>query len=138
MARTYMEWSVRPWCHLKPTTMLRSMTTQTSPVPACSPAAPEITDAMVAQFQDEGYVVLERVIGEEDLELLRSAAEFSMEHLDREMDAAGVDRLGINARGKRYFSPMVYQQRPELRSFIFGPVTEQICRRLLGENAYLF
>jgi ectoine hydroxylase-related dioxygenase (phytanoyl-CoA dioxygenase family) len=97
-----------------------------------------ITDDMIRQYRDDGYFVLEGVIGGEDLELLRSAAEFSIERADAAMDAAGVDRLGINARGKRYFSHMVYQERPELRQFIFGPIMEEICRRVLGDNAYLF
>lgn len=97
-----------------------------------------VSDEQIAQYVDEGYFVLESVIGPEDLELLRSAAQFSIDRLDAAMDDAGVDRIGINAKGKRYFSNMIYQQRPELRSFIFGPIMEQICRRVLGENAYLF
>jgi ectoine hydroxylase-related dioxygenase (phytanoyl-CoA dioxygenase family) len=97
-----------------------------------------VTDEMVEQYREEGYFVLESVIGPEDLELLRSAAQFSIDRADQMMDEAGVDRMGINAKGKRYFSNMVYEQRPELRSFIFGPTMEQICRRVLGENAYLF
>jgi ectoine hydroxylase-related dioxygenase (phytanoyl-CoA dioxygenase family) len=97
-----------------------------------------VTDEMVAQYRDEGYFVLERAIDAEDLELLRGAAQFSIDRADAMMDAAGVDRLGINARGKRYFNNMVYQERPELRRFIFGPIMERICRRVLGEDAYLF
>ncbi len=97
-----------------------------------------ITDDMIRQYHDDGYFILERVIGEQDLELLRSAAQFSIERADAKMDEAGVDRLGIDARGKRYFSNMVYQERPELRQFIFGPIMEEICRRVLGDNAYLF
>lgn len=97
-----------------------------------------ITDEMIRQYQEEGYFVLEGVLGEQDLELLRSAAQFSIDRADAAMDEAGVDRIGINARGKRYFSNMVYQERPELRRFIFGPIMEQICRRVLGDNAYLF
>lgn len=102
------------------------------------PAAGLVTDEMARQYAEDGYFVLERVVGEDDLDLLRSAAQFSIDRLDREMSDAGVDRIGINARGKRYFSAMVYQQRPELRRFIFGPTMEQICRRVLGDTAYLF
>lgn len=101
-------------------------------------APPQVTDAMVRQFRDEGYAILERAVGAADLELLRGAAQYSIDVAEQAMDAAGVDRLGLNARGKRYFSHMVYQQRPELRRFIFGPVMEGICRRLLGDDAYLF
>lgn len=99
---------------------------------------PLVTAEMLQQFQDEGYFILESVIGEEDLELLRSGGQFSIDAADREMEAAGVDRLGINAKGKRYFSPMVYQDRPELRSFIFGPTMEEICTSVLGPESYLF
>lgn len=101
-------------------------------------AAGLITDEMVRQYHEDGYFILENVIGEEDLELLRGAAQFSMDRLDAKMEEAGVDRIGINARGKRYFSNMIYRDRPELRRFIFGPVMEQICRRVLGDDAYLF
>ncbi len=97
-----------------------------------------VTEAMVQQYTDEGYFILESVIGEQDLELLRSGAQFSMDHLDQRMEEAGVDRLGINAKGKRYFSAMVYRERPELRQFIYGPVMADICRRLLGPQSYLF
>ncbi|GAA2107139.1 hypothetical protein GCM10009841_26920 [Microlunatus panaciterrae] len=98
----------------------------------------QITPDMIDQYRTEGYFVLENVISPEDLELLRSGAEYSMQRLDAEMDAAGVERLGINARGKRYFSHLIYQHRPELRRFIFGPTMAAICRSVLGQDAYLF
>ncbi|MET0695540.1 MAG: phytanoyl-CoA dioxygenase family protein [Propionibacteriaceae bacterium] len=107
-------------------------------VTAHTQTAPLITDQMLQQYQDEGYFVLERAIGAADLELLRSGGQFAIEVADREMDAAGVDRLGINAKGKRYFSSMVYQQRPELRRFAFGETMAEICRRVLGPEAFLF
>lgn len=97
-----------------------------------------ITEDDIRQYHDEGYFILDSVIDADDLELLLSAAQFSMDRLDAQMDTDGVDRIGINARGKRYFSNMIYRDRPELRRFIFGPVMEQICRRVLGDNAYLF
>ena len=106
-----------------------STATQTTPL---------VTQQMLDQYRDEGYFVLERAIAPDDLELLRSGAQFSMDVADQKMDEAGVDRLGISARGKRYFSHMVYQQRPELREFIFGSTMAEICQRVLGPEAYLF
>lgn len=97
-----------------------------------------VTAAMLEQYHAEGYFVLEGVIGPEDLELLRGGGQYSMDVLDAQMEAAGVDRIGLNARGKRYFSTMVYQQRPELRGFAFGPQMAEICRAVLGDQAYLF
>ncbi len=105
---------------------------------ASRPTSSLITQTMLEQYASEGYFVLERAIGPADLELLRSGAQFSMDRLDAEMDKAGVDRLGINARHKRYFSPMVYQDRPELRKFAFGTTMADICRAVLGQDAYLF
>jgi len=97
-----------------------------------------VTDQMREQYENEGYFVMERALTDQQLELLRSGAQFAIDRLDAEMDAQGVDRMGINARGKRYFSAMVYRERPELREFLFGDTMAGICRALLGENAYLF
>lgn len=97
-----------------------------------------VTPEMLEQYRNEGYFVLEGAMSPDQLELLRGGAQYSMDRLDARMEAAGVDRLGINARGKRYFSNMVYHERPELRSFIYGPTMAAICRAVLGSEAYLF
>lgn len=97
-----------------------------------------VTQDLVDQYREEGYFILEGVIGGDELELLRSGGQFAMDRLDQRMDEAGVDRIGINAKGKRYFSNMVYQERPELRRFLFGSTMAQICRAVLGDEAYLF
>ncbi len=97
-----------------------------------------VTPQMLDQYRAEGYFVLESALSAEELELLRGGAQYSIDRLDATMDAEGVDRLGINARGKRYFSAMVYQERPELRSFVLGPTMAAICRGVLGPQAYLF
>jgi ectoine hydroxylase-related dioxygenase (phytanoyl-CoA dioxygenase family) len=97
-----------------------------------------VTDEMRQQYRDEGYFVIERALTDEQLELLRAGAQFSMDKLDAAFDANGVDRIGINARGKRYFSAMIYKDRPELRQFLFSDTMAEICKATLGENAYLF
>ena len=78
------------------------------------------------------------MLTDEQLELLRGGAQYSIDKLDAAMDAAGTDRLGINHRGKRYFSSMIYQDRPELRQFLFSDTMAEICRAALGDEAYLF
>lgn len=97
-----------------------------------------VTQDMIDQYQAEGYFIINDAIAPDDLELLRSGAQFSMDRLDAAFDEAGVDRLGINARGKRYFSNMVYQELPQLRRFAFGDTMAEICRAVLGPEAYLF
>ena len=97
-----------------------------------------VTAEMRRQYRDDGYFILERVLTDEQLELLRSCAQESIERIDAEMDAAGTDRIGINARGRRYFSEGMHRERPELRRFLFGDTMAQICRATLGESAHLF
>jgi len=97
-----------------------------------------VTQEMIDQYHDEGYFIVESALTADELELLRGGGQYAMDRLDAQMDEAGTDRIGINARGKRYFSAMVYAQRPELRPFIFGDTMSQICRAVLGDTSYLF
>ena len=83
---------------------------------SATPSNDLVTPEMIRQYRDEGYFVLESVLSAEDLELIRGGAQYSVDRLDARMTAEGVDRLGINARGKRYFSEMVYVERPELQA----------------------
>ena len=100
--------------------------------------APLVTDAMLQQYRDEGYFIIEKALDDETLELLRSGAQYSVDKLDAAMDEAGVDRIGINARGKRYFSNFIYEDRPELRKFLYGDTMAEVCRAVLGDEAYMF
>lgn len=97
-----------------------------------------VTDAMREQFVQEGYFILKNVLAPDQLELLRSEADYAVAKLDAEMDAAGADRIGINARGKRYFAAMIYRDRPALRRFLFSELMADICRATLGPESYLF
>ena len=54
------------------------------------------------------------------------------------MDEAGVDRIDINARGKRYFSNFIYEDQPELRRFLYGDTMAEVCGAVLGDVAYMF
>lgn len=97
-----------------------------------------VTPEMIEQYKSEGYFILENVLNPDELELLRGGAKFSMDKLDAAFDANGVDRIGINARGKRYFSSMIYKDHTELRNFAFGETMADVCRSILGPEAYLF
>ncbi|MGI5397269.1 phytanoyl-CoA dioxygenase family protein [Streptomyces sp. CA-251251] len=97
-----------------------------------------VTREMAEHYREEGFFVLERALTPEQLELLRSGAQYSIDKADAAMDAEGVDRLGINARGKRYFGHMIYQDLPELREVLFGETMAEVCRATIGQEAYLF
>ena len=98
--------------------------THTAEVPALS----VITAQMREQYENEGYFVLERVLSNDDLELLRRVADGAIDAMDRRMDAEGTDHLGINIRGKRYFTDWLSLEQPELRPFLLGPLMADICR----------
>lgn len=97
-----------------------------------------VTADMRAQYEQEGYFVLDRVLSDAQLELLRGGAEYAMQKVDAEAAAAGVDRVGINIRGRRYFSAMTHRDQPELRKFLFSDTMAEICRATLGPDAYFF
>jgi len=97
-----------------------------------------ITAEQAEQFRTEGWFVLEDALDAEQLALLRGGAQHAVDKADAQMDAAGVDRLGINAKGKRYFSNAVYEELPDLRKFLFGETMAQVCRATLGTQSYLF
>lgn len=99
---------------------------------------PTITEDMIDQYKAEGYFMLEDAIGPDDLDRLRGGAQFAMDRLDKQMEEANVDRIGINAKGKRYFTAGVHHDRPELAEFAKGAVMSEICRAALGPEAYLF
>lgn len=97
-----------------------------------------VTDEMRQQYRDEGYFVLENALDAEQLSLLRGGAQFAMDKIDGWLDSQGTERVGINLKGKRYFSSLIYRDRPELRRFLFSEVMADICRATLGGDAYLF
>lgn len=101
-------------------------------------ALPLITEAQKQQYQDEGYFVLESVIPENHLELLREECGRFIDRIHREMDAAGTDVIGINHRNSRYFIHDCHRQSDRIGEFIFSPLMAEVCRATLGENAYLF
>jgi len=98
----------------------------------------KITDAQKKQYQEEGYFILERVVPEDLLQLLRDEAKYAIDRVDAIMDEMKSDVFGINHRGKRYFSANVFHERPRLREFLFSDLMADICRATLGENAWLF
>ena len=101
-------------------------------------AASMVTPEHIQQFHDEGYFILERVIPEEQVQMLRDNCQFFIDRRNAEMDKLGTDVMGIIHRDNRYFINKCYQNRPEMGAFLFGDLMEEICRATLGDNAYFF
>lgn len=97
-----------------------------------------ISDVQKKQYREEGYFILENVVPQEHLDLLRSECQGFMDRMDKEMDEKGVDKLYLNHRGKRYFPSNCFQKRPVLGKFIFSDLMAEVCRATIGPDAYLF
>ncbi len=107
----------------------------TAPHP--TPTAP-ISDQAIDQYRNEGYMVLQRVIDDQMLEMLREECAYFIGYKDGQMDEKGVTRQGITHRGRRYFIGNIYRLSHRLWRFIYGDLMAQLTRAALGPNVYLF
>jgi ectoine hydroxylase-related dioxygenase (phytanoyl-CoA dioxygenase family) len=98
---------------------------------------PRFTPENVAQFRDEGFLVLESVLPGSELEALRGECRRFVDERDREMDRLGVDRLDLDHRGSRYFVH-AYGKSPAVERFLFSELMAQIAKAALGDTVYLF
>lgn len=99
---------------------------------------PVVTDAQTQQYRDEGYFILPDVIPPAHLKAMRDACRQKMDDLDAEMERLGVNKLGINHKGSRYFLPLLSQENKSVREFIFSGLMADICRATIGPDAFLF
>ncbi len=97
----------------------------------------QISDEQRQQYREEGYFVLDRVIPQHFMELLRDECAGVVKRKDAEMAAQGSEGSGITQKG-RYFVSNCFKERPRLRQFLFSEFMADICRATLGETAYLF
>ena len=90
------------------------------------------------QFDEEGYFVLEHVVPDDWLQMLREECSYFLGRKDQELEQMGDGASGITHRGKRYFISRQYRKSPRLWRFIFSDLMAEICRATLGEEVYLF
>ena len=98
---------------------------------------PVITDAHRRQYAEQGFFILEKVIPEAHLALLRSTAASAVGTMHEQMDREQTDTLGINHRGKRYFVGQSFEKHPELGGFLFSDLMAQVCEATVGKTAFL-
>lgn len=97
-----------------------------------------VTEAQKKQFVDEGYFILESVIPEHHLELLREKCQVFIDEKNAQMEAAGANTQGINHKGTRYFISNCFRKEPKLRDFLMSELMAEVCQATLGDEAYLF
>ena len=97
-----------------------------------------VSDAHQTAFQTDGFFVLENVVPAAHLQLLRDNVDRNIARIDADMDARGVEKMGINHKGSRYFVGGYKDDDREIGEFIFSDLMADITRATLGDNVYLF
>jgi ectoine hydroxylase-related dioxygenase (phytanoyl-CoA dioxygenase family) len=97
-----------------------------------------ISEEQKAQYREEGYMILERIVPEDMLCMLREECSYFLGYADAELDAAGITTDGLNHRALRYFIANRYRMSPFLHQFIFSPIMAEVARTALGPDVYLF
>ncbi|HEX2866941.1 MAG TPA: phytanoyl-CoA dioxygenase family protein [Ignavibacteriales bacterium] len=97
-----------------------------------------ITDEQKKQYQENGFFILDKVIPDRNLEILRSQCAELIRQQDEEMDRRKTDTLNLSRKNSRYFVFLAYKERPQLGEFIFSNLMAEICRATIGPNAMLF
>lgn len=97
-----------------------------------------LTEAQIRSYREHGWTLLPAALPAPHLDLLRGSCQTAIDSMHAEMDRLGKDVLGINHRGKRYFSINTSRQAPRLFDFIFSLFMAGICRQLLGEDVRVF
>jgi ectoine hydroxylase-related dioxygenase (phytanoyl-CoA dioxygenase family) len=103
----------------------------------CYDFTTSVTPEHAGRFHDEGFFVLESVLSERELEILRDECQRFIDERDREMDRLGVDRIDLDHRGSRYFVH-AHGKSPAVESFLSSGLMVGIARAALGDSVYLF
>lgn len=97
-----------------------------------------ITEEQRRKYQEEGFFILEKVIPEDELELIRKECMELIAEQDKEMEKLGVNELNLSRKNSRYFVFNSYKDKPHLGQFIFSDRMAEICKATIGDTAYLF
>lgn len=97
-----------------------------------------VTPQQLDQFRRDGYFVLESVIPQDALEGLRAECQRYIDKFDAEMEAKGLDKLGINHYKKRYFISNRGNESSVITNFLFSELMSEVTHSTLGDSVYLF
>ena len=95
--------------------------------------ASTITEQQKQQYKDEGFFILEKVVSDEHLALMRRECDALVE-----LEIQAKDQEKFERKHERYFIADCYKQRNALGQFVFGDLMADICRATIGPDAYLF
>lgn len=97
-----------------------------------------VPERLRKQYVDEGYFILENVIPDDHLQILRQSCDYLIDAMHAEMDRLGTDHIHISHRGKRYHIAKQYEKAPRLSEYVFSDLMADVCRATIGNKAFLF
>ncbi len=97
-----------------------------------------LSEEQIKQYEENGYCIVRNVIPPKLLKRLQEECERFMREKDEEMDRKGVEVDEINHKGKRYFIALRYKDSQTMQDLIFSKEMEEITRKILGDDVYLF
>jgi len=97
-----------------------------------------VSQEQIEQFHKDGFFILEAIIPEAVLNDLRDECMRFIDAFDREMEAKGVQKDGINHYKKRYFVGNRSSESPIMQNFLFSDLMADVTRSVLGDSVYLF
>ena len=97
-----------------------------------------VSDQHRELYASEGFMVLEGVIADDTLRMLREECSYFLGYMDARFDAGLVGEGALSFRGKRYFVNNYYRYSSRTWRFIFGDLMAEVCRATLGDEAWLF
>lgn len=98
--------------------------------------SPLISEAQQQQYHEKGFFVLERVIPDAHLQMLRDECARLIAETNAEMDRQQTNHMGLSFRDSRYFIS-TWERSLKIREFMFSDLMAGICRAMLGETASL-
>ena len=97
-----------------------------------------VPDAAIDAFNADGFTVLENVVDEPMLTMLREECAYFVGYTDAVMDAKKQEVMGITHRGKRYFISGRYRASSRLYRYVYGDLMAAITSAFLGPEVFLF
>jgi len=107
-------------------------------ITAMSALPTPLTDEQVRNYREHGWILAPAFVPVQHVDLLRDSAQLAIDTMHAEMDRLGTNVIGINHRGKRYFSINTSLMNPQLFDFIYSPLMAGICKQLLGGDVRVF
>ena len=98
----------------------------------------QISNEQKQLFADEGYMILEGVIPDDMLQMLREECSYFIGYMDAKMDDGKLAKGALSSRGNRYFVNDMYRYSDRLWQFIYSDLMAEVCKATIGDEAYLF